>query len=236
MKIKFFAALLFVAVFSSAGVYGKQAPEITISLNENFFDAVIDAVFQHGNPPEFSIASMPAPSDNERLSFIPAMFSGLNWAGGNTANANCRDAITLQRQSGGVNTAVRFRGGRILAPLAFNGGYTPPLVGCVAFSGWAESNLTLEFDRANQRLIARAGVLNVHLNEARGIGGNLIARMVQNSIDSKINPIEIIRMDKISFLVPLQNSGNVRMNATGVRHDITEGRINIHIAYEFVKG
>lgn len=235
MRIKLFSVLFCLLAFSSVSVSAKQTPEITISLNESFFDAVIDAVFRHGSPPEFSIAAMPSPARHNESAFVPVLFSGLNWANGNPNNS-CSNAIRLQRESGGVNTAVRFRAGRILAPLAFTGGYTPPLVGCVAFSGWAESNLTMEFDRANQRLIARANVLNVHLNEARGIGGNLIARMVQNSIDSKINPIEIIRMDKISFLVPLQNSGNVRMNATGVRHDISEGRINIHIAYEFIKG
>ena len=85
----------------------------------------------------------------------------------------------------GVRTAVRFRDGKILAPLAFSGSYNPPFVGCVPFSGWAESVIDLEFDQNSQRLIARARVLNVNLNGTGGIGGSVVAKLVQGSIDKK---------------------------------------------------
>ncbi|MDM7924210.1 MAG: hypothetical protein QUS14_18135 [Pyrinomonadaceae bacterium] len=59
--------------------------------------------------------------------------------------------------------------------------------------------------------------------------------MVQSSIDRKLNPIEIIKLDKISFMLPIQNSGNLRMRAVGVRHELVNGAINVHIAYEFLR-
>lgn len=78
-------------------------------------------------------------------------------------------------------------------------------------------------------------MLNVSLNGTGGVGGNVIARMVQSSIDRKLNPIEIIKLDKISFMLPIQNSGNLRMRAVGVRHELVNGAINVHIAYEFLR-
>jgi hypothetical protein len=58
---------------------------------------------------------------------------------------------------------------------------------------------------------------------------------VQSSIDRKINPIEIIKLDKVSFIVPIQNSGNLRMKAVGIRHEITNGVLNVRVAYQFLK-
>jgi len=135
----------------------------------------------------------------------------------------------------GVRTAVRFREGRILVPLAFSGNYAPPFVGCVEFAGWAESVIDLEYDQAGQRLIGKARVLNVNLNGTGGVGGTLIARLIQGSIDKKLNPIEILRLDKVSFGVPIQNAGNIRMKALGVTPEVANGSLNIRIAYEFSK-
>jgi hypothetical protein len=227
---------LFVAVIFFSLAADAQRTEITISLNEQFFDTVIDAMFQNGEPPEFAIAENRTPPrdfvpDQQRTavsvtyphSFLPSGF------------ANCRETIRLSRENSGVRTAVRFRDGNILAPLAFSGNYNPPLVGCIGFAGWAETGIELSFDAQNQRLIANARVLNVVLNGTGGVGSAVIARMVQSSIDKKINPIEIIKLDKVSFMLPIQNSGNLRMKAVGVRHELVNGSINIHIAYEFIR-
>jgi len=134
-----------------------------------------------------------------------------------------------------VRTAVRFRDGRIYAPIAFSGNYNPPLIGCVGFSGWAETSIELEFDRERQTLVGRAKVLNVQLSGTRGIGSALVTKLVQSSIDKKINPINILPMDKVSFVVPIQNAGSLRMKAVGMRHEIINGALNVRIAYEFQK-
>jgi hypothetical protein len=223
MNRKFSLAALLLCMLVLASAVQAQRTEISIGLSEQFFDTVIDALFQSGEPPEFSIAGTEA----NDAKFVPASL--------NLKAANCRESIRLKRESGGVRTAVRFRGGKILAPLAFHGSYNPPFVGCVDFSGWAETSIDLSFDEANQQLVARASVLNVSLDGTGGVGGNVIARMVQTAIDRKINPIEILKLDKISFMLPVQGSSNLSMKAVGVRHELRDGAMNVYIAYELTK-
>jgi hypothetical protein len=201
-----------------------QKPELTITLNEPFFDALLDSVFKNFDAPEFSIA---ASSDKVKRPVNSSAF---------ISTETCKETIQLLRENNGVRTTVRFRDGKIYAPLAFTGNYSPPFVGCVGFSGYAETNIDLEFDQDSQRLIARAKVLNVALNGTGGVGGGVVAKLVQSSIDKKINPIEIIRMDKLSFLVQVQNGASLRMRATGIRHEIENGALKIYISYEFLKG
>lgn len=208
--------------FSNASA---QKTQITINFGEQFFDALLDAVFQYAAPPEFSLAKAEGPTAKRNAALTSAFLSA----------ATCNESIKLLRENSGKRTSVRFREGRITAPIAFSGNYNPPLIGCVPFAGVAETVVDLEFDAAGQRLLARARVQDVSLNGTGGIGGGIVARMVQASIDRKINPIEIIRTDKVSFVLPLQNSNSVRMRATGFTHEITNGQLIIHIAYEFEK-
>ena len=225
MRSSFIALLMVFAAF--VGSASAQRTEVTITLSEHFFDTVIASLLESGPPPEFSIGSLaPAPRDSE---FIDAAFP-------NSATAPCPESIRLRREVEGVNTSVRFRDGKIFAPMAFSGNYNPPLVGCVAFAGWAETNIDLVFDEANQRLTAYARVHNVSLAGTRGVGSAVIARMVQSSIDRKINPIELFKLDKLSFQLPVQKSGELRMRAVGVRHEVLDQELRMHIAYEFTRG
>jgi predicted AAA+ superfamily ATPase len=106
----------------------------------------------------------------------------------------------------------------------------------VGFQGFAETNSDLEYAQQAQRLVGRVRVLNVQLSGTRGIGSSLVTKLVQSSIDKKINPIEILQADKLSFVVPMQSvNGTLRMKATGIRYEVTNGALTVHIAYEFVK-
>lgn len=201
-----------------------QAAEVTIQLNEPFFDALLDALFKDAGAPEFPLAGNILDEALPSNSFGPS------------AAAACRETIRLQREIAGTRTAVQFREGRISAPIAFAGSYNPPLVGCIDFSGVAQTTIDLEFDNERQSLVGRARVNDVNLSGSGGIGGGLLARMVQNSIDKKINPIQILAMDKITFMVPIQNSGSLKMRATGIRHEIANGVLNVKIGYAFEKG
>lgn len=223
-------------LFFSHAAYAQKT-EITIAFSEQFFDALLDAVFQHSAPPEFSLAGGAAHGMGDQAPVASAFRSGFSedTSGKSSAAEACNESITLLRENGNVKTAVRFRDGKIVAPLAFKGNYNPPLIGCVPFAGLAETVIELEFDREAQRLIARAKVRDVSLNGTGGLGGSVIARLVQGSIDKKINPIEIVRTDKVSFVVPMQNSTSVRMKAIGFSHYVLDGQLNIRVAYEFTK-
>lgn len=218
-------AFIFILLVSMAA--GATAQELTISFNETFMDALLDGIFTNTAPPEFPLASITEPSD-ETLAFGPNFLESLS-------AIDCRQSIRLQRETNGVRTAVRFRNGTILAPLAFNGDYAPPFVGCLGFSGYAETRIDLRYDDASRKLMAYANVTNVNVNGTGGIGGSVVAKLVQSSIDSKINPIEIISLDKISFDVPVRNSTGLRMQARSIRYDLQDGVLNVHIGYDFLK-
>ena len=225
---------LIFSVFMLSAFAHAQTAEVTVSLNERFFDVLLDALFKNFNPPEFPLAAN-SPMSNVQSPKSTAKISGFQED--NSANGKCNESIRLQREIDGVRTAVRFREGRIYAPIAFSGSYNPPLVGCVDFQGWAETNIDLEFDRQTQKLVGRIRVLNVQLSGTGGIGSSFIARLVQSSIDKKVNPIEILQAGKLSFLVPVQNAnGSLQMKSVGVRTELGNGVLNVFIAYQFTKG
>lgn len=217
-------ALLFVL---GSSVYPQKA-EITVSFDEQFFDSLLDAVFQN-SAPEFSLAQ------HKPISSSPLMTSFAESRQAAVSSPACTESIKLLRENNSVRTAVRFRDGKIYAPLAFSGSYSPPLVGCVEFSGWAETTIDLQYDSQQRRLIGTARILNVSLNGTGGFGGSIIAKMIQSTIDKKVNPLEIINLDKISFLVPIQNSASIRMRAVGLRHEVAGNILNVHVAFEFLR-
>jgi hypothetical protein len=216
---------LAILIFLGIGTVQAQAAEVTVTLNEQFFDSLIDAIFKNGKAPEFLIAGREVSTVSSNA-FVDGRPSG-------TKAPACDQKIVLQREVGGTRTAVRFRAGKITAPIAFTGSYDIPLIGCVDFAGVAETNINLEFNRERQALTGRAQVMNVDLNGTGGIGGSVIARLIQNSIDQKINPINILHSDKLTFLVPIQSSGSLKMKATNVRCDVGQNALNIHVTYEF---
>jgi hypothetical protein len=235
--MKRFSGLILSVLLLISSAPAQQA-EVTIQLNEQFFDSLLDALFKNMNAPEFPL-SQNSPDfqiPNSRPAPLAAAYAEIADRKSPTANfSSCPDKLKLEREIDGTRTSVRFREGRVVAPLAFSGNYNPPLIGCVDFSGVAETTIDLEFDPQKQMLFGRARVLNVNLSGAGGIGSALLARMVQGSIDKRINPIQILALEKISFVVPIQNAGSLRMKANGIRHEIANGVLNVRISYEFQK-
>ncbi len=222
---------LILVIFLSVSFARAQNADVTIQLTEPFFEAVLDSMFKNGEPPEFPLAF-----NSSDFQLPTSVFQTIGFMRQTTEteqNTRCRETIKLQRQMDGTKTAVRFRNGQISAPIAFSGNYNPPLIGCIDFSGVAETLINLEYDENKQTLIGRARVTNVRMSGTGGVGSSVLARMVQNSIDKKVNPINILATDKISFAVPIQNGGTVRMKATNVRPEVGNGVLNVFISYEF---
>jgi hypothetical protein len=252
MKKKIPSAIFMILMCAS--LVKAQAAEVSVALNEQFFDALLDAIFKNFNTPEFPLAKKDFQVEKPELAFnnrnlkpfvFRSKFTHFNFqsdasSGGfrsaTKTKTKCNESVRLLRESDGVRTAVRFRDGKIYAPIAFSGSYNPPLVGCIDFQGWAETNIDLEYDRQNRKLVGRLRVLNVNLGGITNLASGVLSRLVQSSIDRKINPIEILQIDKLSFVVPVQNvNGALKMKATGVRHEINNGVLNVHIGYEFSK-
>ena len=210
MRLKYKKAVIAAGVILLlSSLANAQRGEVTVALNEPFFDALLDAVYQNFDAPEFLLGGQP--SDK------------------------CSESIRVLRERGRVRTAFRFRNNNIAMPLAFTGKYAAPLLGCIDFAGTADAVFDVEFDRENQRLVGRARAKDVNLAGTGGIGSSVVARLVQRTLDRRLNPIEIIRLDKLGFLVPILDKGNLKMTATGVRTDVINSALNITIQYEFSK-
>jgi hypothetical protein len=227
LKAKYlFTTVCFVFIFGA--IASAQTATVTVTLDERFFDTLLNSVFQNFDPPEFSVAQTES-------GLVPSKANLYTNAFNRQSPNDCAQRVKILREMNGVRTAVKFRDGKVYVPLAFSGNYAPPFVGCVEFAGWAEANVDLEFEQKTQRLLGKVRVFNVNLNGTGGIGGTVIARMLQSSIDKKINPIEILTLDKLSFRLPVQGTGKLRMSATGVRPVVGNGNINMHVDYAFSK-
>src|ERR1700687_3341372 len=146
-------ALLGMSAFAqeSAATRTRRASEIpaaeaTVTVNEQFLNSFLTAVFDNLNEP-----SMPLT------------------VGGASSTAQCRSEIRLKREVNGVRTAVHFENGRIVGPLAFAGAYSSTLMGCIEFSGWADAEVNLEFDQTRRALVVRFRLRDIHLNNTPAV-------------------------------------------------------------------
>jgi len=188
--------------------------EATITVNEQFLNSFLAAIFDNLSEP-----SMPLT------------------IGGAQSTAQCASEIRLKREADGVRTAVRFEEGRIVGPLAFAGAYNVSLMGCIDFTGWADSEVVLSYDSARRALVARFQLRNIHLNNTPTMLNGPLLSMVQGTIDRRYNPVELFTLEKLSTRVEIAPAkGALQIRAKEIRPEITSSLLILHIIYEFVKG
>jgi hypothetical protein len=211
--------------------------EVTVTLNEQFFNSLLDAVFTRLRAPSFPLLiAKPEPKGNR-----PAWAAWGNPAPtlshSNLKPGACDSRVVLESEMNGVKTAVRFENGRVVAPLAFSGSYSVALIGCINFQGWADTAITLSFDRERQVLSAHVTIMDIHLSNIPSLASGAVVGLVQSSIDRRINPVEILQAAQISPRVPIAVSGGaLRLRATEIRPEVTPGALSLHIFYEFTAG
>lgn len=228
MKLKLrYANILIIAILSlSAASFAQEsatrgrrvanapAAEATVTVNEQFLNSFLTAIF-----------------DNLKEPSMPLTIAGA------TSNSECASEIRLKSEVNGVRTAVHFENGHIVGPLAFSGAYNASLMGCIEFSGWADSEVTLEYDNSRRAVVARFRVRDIHLNNAPAVLTGPLLGMVQGTIDRKYNPVELFTLEKLSTRVDIQPAGGaLRLQATDVRVDVAPNIVTLHIFYQFVKG
>jgi hypothetical protein len=190
------------------------AAEAIVTINEQFLNSFLTAIFDNLQEP-----SMPLT------------------IGGAASSAQCASEIRLKREVGGVRTAVHFENGRIVGPLAFAGAYYLPLLGCFQFSGWADSEVNLEFNSERRALVARFRLRDIHLNDVPVLANGALVNMVQTAIDQRYNPVDLFSLDQLSTRVNIQPAkGALQLRAKDIRPEITPAGLILHIIYEFVKG
>jgi hypothetical protein len=221
----------------SRGREVKQGPaaEVTVTLNEQFFNSLLDVIFTRLKAPSFplSITKATVPWKN-RAAEVNQRAQAARLSHKSLRPGYCESAVTLEREMSGVRTAVRFENGRVVAPLAFRGSYSVALIGCVDFQGWADTVINLSFDRERQVLSARVTVADIHLSNIPSLASGVIVGLVQNSIDRRINPVEILQAAQLSTRLSITGSGGaLRMRATEIRPEVLPRALSLHIFYEF---
>jgi hypothetical protein len=213
-------AVLVGAILLACGVSHAQQgaaatqPEATLSINEQFLNSFLAAMF-----------------DNLQEPTLPLTI------GGATSSSQCASEIRLKREASGVRTAVHFERGKITGPLAFAGAYNSTLLGCISFTGWADSELQMDFSRERRAVLARFRLRDIHLNNTPEMLNGPLLKMVQNAIDSRYNPIELFTLEQLSTRANIKPAGGaLRLEATDVRPEITPTELTLHITYRFVRG
>ena len=190
----------------------SQAGEVGVVLTEEFLNSLLVAVASRPEPPSFPLSK------------------------GDGGGGKCQSRVQLLPEASGVRTAVRFAEGRITAPVAFRGSYDAPLVGCLNFQGWADTSFQLEFDRERQTLNARVTVLDLKLkNVPKSLVGAGLTGLVQDAIDGRVNPVELLRAEQLGARVPVTRGDELRLRARDVRHEIVGRELRLHIVYEIVQ-
>jgi len=216
MRTKVSAALLALllscwAVPAARGLAaeGRPAGEAVVVLNEHFLNALVE-----------TIAAQP-----EGVSFPLS---------GGGREGKCAGAVRLVPESEGVRSGVRFRGGRVTAPLAFRGTYEAPLLGCLNFEGWAETVFDLRFDPEGQKLDAFVSVRDIKLRNVPSAFGGGITGLVQDAIDRRVNPVTLLRAEQLGARLPLGAGPGLRLRATDIRHEVAGHELRLRIFYEIV--
>jgi hypothetical protein len=207
------SCLLTLSSFSVVARAERVSPagEVVVVLSEEFLNSLLVAVASRPEPPSFPLSK-----------------------GGE--GKRCESRVQLLPEAQGTRTGVRFVEGRITAPVAFRGSYDAPLVGCLKFEGWADTSFQLEFDRARQSLGARVTVRDLKLkNVPTSLLGGGLTGLVQDAIDERVNPVEILRAEQLGARVPVTRTDELRLRAADVRHEIVGRELRLHIVYEIVQ-
>ena len=193
-------------------VVSFAAPEANITINEQFANSFLVAIFNNLKEPSVSLNR-----------------------GDQSGQSGCSSVAVLKREVGGVRTTVHFESGRIAAPLAFAGSYYSSLLGCIQFEGSANAIINLEFDRGRQALVGRVRVEEVHLTNVPPLVSGPLLSLAQNAIDARYNPFTILTLDQLSPRVPIAPAGGaIRLRAKEIRPEISPGLLHLKIVYEFV--
>ncbi len=190
------------------------AAEATVTVNEEFLNAFLTAIFDNLQEPAMPLT-----------------------LGGAASGGQCASEIRLKREVQGVRTAVHFENGRITGPLAFAGAYYSTYLGCMEFSGWANAEVNLEFNSERRAVVARFHLRDIRLNDVPAIANGPLLNMVQTAIDRRYNPVDLFTLDQLSTNVNIQPAkGALKLRAREIRTEITPSALTLHITYEFVKG
>ena len=191
---------------------GNPPGTAQLVLRQDLVNEALGTIFRDMNKPTFPLGS----------------------GGGNTdsQNGQCESRITILPEGSGVQTSVRFENNRLIAPLAFTGNYASP-VGCLQFSGWAQSNLELRFDKDSQNVYGTINVETVNLDGVNPIFMGLITPIVQTTLNNRVNPVRIVDGHQLTINLPVAASnGSLQGSVQDVRAEVKDNALNLFVIYD----
>ena len=224
---------LFVGVPRATQTPGKpiQSPDASVTagaaqivLRQEFFNEVLNTIFRDMNDPAFPLGLAGKTGDNDSIGPQHASFQDLQ---------KCDGKITILPEGSGVQTGLRFENNRISAPLAFSGSYDS-IVGCIQFTGWAQANLELRFDQTQQTVFGQINVETVNLDGVNPIFAGFVTPIVQSTLNTRVNPIQILQGKQIALNLPIASTGaNLRANVKDVRAEVKNSALYLYVIYDF---
>jgi hypothetical protein len=204
---------------------GVPAGTAQIVLRQDFFNDVLSHVLKDMNPPSFPLGM----AENRSANSDAQAFGLVQQAPQQT----CDSRITILPEGSGVKTGVSFENNKIAAPLAFSGNYNSPF-GCLQFTGWAQANLELRFDAAQQAVFGRINVETVNLDGVNPLISGFVTPLVQTSLNNRVNPIQILKASQIAVDLPIKASnGSLTATVKDVRAEVKDNALNLYVIYEF---
>ena len=194
-----------------------------IVLRQDFFNQVLGTIFRDMNHPAFPLAGSARPEGS---------IDGAQYALFQDA-PKCDGKITILPEGSGVKTGLNFEKNRIAAPLAFSGNYDSPF-GCLQFTGWAQADLELRYDAGQQAVFGRINVETVNLDGVNPILNGFVTPLVQSTLNSRVNPIQILQGKQVAIDVPIASTGGkLQANVTDVRAEVKDNALNLYVVYGF---
>jgi len=192
-----------------------------IVLKQELFNAVLQSIFRDMQPPAFPLQAAGEKADQPRYQYLAFQ------------QGQCDGMIRVLPQGSGVNTGVAFENGRIEAVLAFSGSYNSA-IGCFPFTGSAKANLELRFDSEQQAVFGRLNVDSVDLDGVNPLLNGLVTPLVQSSINSRVNPIQILRPEQLNVEVPVSSAnGKLKVHVSDIRAEVKGDALTLFVAYDF---
>lgn len=195
-----------------------------IVLRQDFFNNVLQTIFRDMNAPAFPLNLT---GENRNVNSGSQSYALLQ-------NSNqCDGKITLLPEGSGVQSSVRFDNNKIAAPLAFSGS-TSILGNCVQFNGWAQANLELRFDPNEQNVIGQVNIETVNLDGISPLVSGFVTPLVQSTLNSRVNPIQMLQGKQIALNVPIAaTNGNLTAKVKDVRAEVKDNALNLYVIYDF---
>lgn len=204
---------------------GSPAGTAAVVLNQQFFDTILSTIFRDMNAPAFPLNLT---GRNDYDATPKAQYASF------ALQNECEGKIQLKPEGSGVATGVRLENGKIIVPLAFTGNYNIPFAGCKQFDGWAQANFKLLFDEAQQNVYGQIDVETVNVDGFAPIVSGFVTPLVQSSLNSRVNPITILRGQQLALNLPINASdGTLAAKVKDVRSEVKDNAVNLYVTYDF---